>query len=75
MNVDRFNAVNTLATRVAGAVVPGLAISSLAERPDPDSALSRRFLAMLQALRVRQTALRFSSARTWVRKGHRAAAK
>ena len=50
MNVDRFNAVNTLATRVAGAVVPGLSTASLAERPDPDPALSRRFLSLLQAV-------------------------
>jgi CubicO group peptidase (beta-lactamase class C family) len=46
-NIDRWNAVNVLATNVASFYVPGLAMRSLAERPDPDPALSRRLLAML----------------------------
>ena len=50
MNVDRFNAVNTLATLVAGVVMPGLSIASLAERPDPDPALTQRLLSMLNAV-------------------------
>jgi hypothetical protein len=47
LNVDRWNAVNVLATSVASFYVPGLAMRSLAARPDPDPALSRRLLAML----------------------------
>jgi CubicO group peptidase (beta-lactamase class C family) len=46
-NVDRWNAVNVLATNVASFYVPGLAMRSLPERADPDPALSRRLLAML----------------------------
>ena len=46
-NIDRGDAVNVLATSVASFYVPGLAMRSLAERSDPDSALSRRLLAML----------------------------
>jgi hypothetical protein len=53
-NVDRFNAVNTLATRIAGVVVPGLSIASLPERQDPDSALSQKLLAMLAAVADRR---------------------
>ena len=44
---DRWNAVNVLATRVASFYVPGLSIGSLPERPDPDSELSVKLLAML----------------------------
>lgn len=46
-NIDRWNAVNVLAINVASFFVPGLAMRSLAERPDPDPALSQRLLAML----------------------------
>ncbi len=53
-NIDRFNAVNTLATRVAGVVVPGLSISSLTEHADPDPAFSRRLLQLLKAVAERQ---------------------
>ena len=53
-NIDRFNAVNTLATRVAGVVVPGLSISSLPERADPDPAFSRRLLQLLKAVAERR---------------------
>lgn len=49
-NIDRFNAVNTLATRLAGIVVPGLSISSLTEHSDPDPAFSRRLLQLLKAV-------------------------
>jgi CubicO group peptidase (beta-lactamase class C family) len=47
MNVDRWNAVNVLATRVASFYVPGLSLGSLPERPDPDPELSSKLLAML----------------------------
>ncbi|MGH9391928.1 MAG: serine hydrolase, partial [Vicinamibacteria bacterium] len=47
MNVDRWNAVNVLATRVASFYVPGLSLGSLPERPDPDPDLSAMLLAML----------------------------
>ena len=53
-NIDRFNAVNTLATRLAGVVVPGLSISSLTERADPDPAFSRRLLQLLKAVAERR---------------------
>lgn len=53
-NIDRFNAVNTLATRLAGVVVPGLSIASLAERSDPDPAFSRRLLQLLKAVAERR---------------------
>jgi len=49
-NIDRWNAVNVLATNVASFYVPGLAMRSLAERPDPDPALSQRLLGMLAAV-------------------------
>jgi CubicO group peptidase (beta-lactamase class C family) len=47
LNIDRWNAVTVLATNVASFFVPGLAMRSLAARPDPDPALSRRLVAML----------------------------
>jgi CubicO group peptidase (beta-lactamase class C family) len=47
LNIDRWNAVNVLATNVASFYVPGLAMRSLVEHPDPDPALSGRLLAML----------------------------
>ena len=47
LNIDRWNVVNVLAIDVASFYVPGLAMRSLAERPDPDPALSQRLLAML----------------------------
>jgi CubicO group peptidase (beta-lactamase class C family) len=53
-NIDRFNAVNTLATRLAGVVVPGLSISSLTENPDPDPAFARRLLQLLKAVAERR---------------------
>jgi D-alanyl-D-alanine carboxypeptidase len=49
-NIDRWNAVNVLATNVASFYVPGLAMRSLVERRDPDPALSKRLLAMLAAV-------------------------
>lgn len=48
MNVDRWNAVNVLATRVASFFVPGLSNAELAERPDPDPAAGKAFLALLE---------------------------
>jgi CubicO group peptidase (beta-lactamase class C family) len=53
-NIDRFNAVNTLATRLAGVVVPGLSISSLTEHADPDPTYSRRLLQLLKAVAERR---------------------
>jgi CubicO group peptidase (beta-lactamase class C family) len=53
-NIDRFNAVNTLATRLAGVVVPGLSISSLSERADPDPAFARRVLQLLKSVSERR---------------------
>ncbi len=47
MNIDRFNDVNVIATRVAGLFVPGLSIFDLPEARDPDPALTRRFVSML----------------------------
>jgi len=46
-NIDRWNAVNVLATNIASFYVPGLAMRSLLARRDPDPALSQRLLAML----------------------------
>src|SRR6185295_20380989 len=46
-NIDRWNAVNVLATNVASFYVPGVAMRSLTARKDPDPALSQRLLAML----------------------------
>ena len=47
LNIDRFDIVNLLATNVASFYVPGLAWRSVAARPDPDPALTRRLLALL----------------------------
>lgn len=47
LNIDRWNAVNVLATNIASFYVPGLAMRSLIARNDPDPALSTRLLAML----------------------------
>ena len=47
LNIDRWTAVNILATSVASFYVRGLAMRSLAKRKDPDPALSTRLLAML----------------------------
>ncbi|MEP7344933.1 MAG: serine hydrolase domain-containing protein [Gemmatimonadaceae bacterium] len=47
LNIDRWNAVNVLAVNVASFYVSGLAMRSLAERPDPDPGLSQRLLTML----------------------------
>lgn len=53
-NIDRFNAVNTLATRLAGVVVPGLSVSSLTEHADLDPTFSRRLLQLLKAVAERR---------------------
>ena len=50
MNIDRFNAVNVLAQRVAGMYIPALSAANLAERADPDSATGRRLLELLNAV-------------------------
>ena len=50
MNIDRGGLVNQLATGIAGLVLPGLSISGLRERPDPDPSMSQRLLAMLAAV-------------------------
>jgi CubicO group peptidase (beta-lactamase class C family) len=47
-NIDRWNAVNVAAQHVAGLFVPGVSISSLAERPDPDPARGQALGQMLQ---------------------------
>jgi CubicO group peptidase (beta-lactamase class C family) len=47
MNVDRFDAVNVLAQRVAGQFIPALSAATIAEKADPDTALSRQFLVMI----------------------------
>jgi len=47
MNLDRWNAVNVLATRVAAFFVRGLSNAELAEMPDPDPTAGTRFLALL----------------------------
>ena len=49
-NIDRGDAVNRVATRVASMYVLGLDIRSLPERPDPDPTISRALLAMLHDL-------------------------
>ncbi len=54
MNIDRWNAVNVLATRIANCYVPGLDASALPEKPDPDPSLSGRFVAMLAAIAADQ---------------------
>jgi D-alanyl-D-alanine carboxypeptidase len=48
MNIDRFNAVNVLAQRTGNFFVPGISMGALAERPDPDPALTARLLQMLK---------------------------
>jgi CubicO group peptidase (beta-lactamase class C family) len=50
MNIDRFNAVNVLATRVADFFVPGLSPIGLPDLPDPNPTLGRSFLALLAAV-------------------------
>ncbi len=54
MNIDRWNAVNVLATRVASFYGPPMAAGALPERPDPDSALARRLTDMLAAIAARR---------------------
>jgi hypothetical protein len=49
-NVDRFNAVNLLATRVASHFGPVLWVGGFPERPDPDPAFTRRVVGMLNAV-------------------------
>lgn len=53
-NVDRFNAVNLLATRLVSLFGPPLWTGGFAERPDPDPGLSRRVLEMLRAVAERR---------------------
>ncbi len=50
LNIDRGALVNQLATGIAGLVIPGLSLRALPERPEPDPALARRFLALLAAV-------------------------
>jgi CubicO group peptidase (beta-lactamase class C family) len=47
MNIDRWNAVNVLATQVGDLFVSGLATCRLPERPDPDPQVSGRFRRLL----------------------------
>ena len=47
MNIDRGGLVNQLATGIANLTIPGLSISGLPERPDPDRSMTRRLLALL----------------------------
>ena len=47
LNVDRWNAVNILATRVAAFFVPGLSNAELPERKDPAPEGGKKFLALL----------------------------
>jgi CubicO group peptidase (beta-lactamase class C family) len=47
MNIDRWNAVNTIATKIAGMFVPGLSIMSLPESPEPDPGMTARLLGFL----------------------------
>ncbi len=54
MNIDRWNAVNVLATRVASFYGPVLAAGALPERPDPDPAIARWLAAMLAAVAARE---------------------
>jgi CubicO group peptidase (beta-lactamase class C family) len=49
-NIDRGDAVNKVATRVASFFVPGLDVRSLRERTDPDPKTTRALLAMLHDL-------------------------
>jgi CubicO group peptidase (beta-lactamase class C family) len=49
-NIDRGNAVNVLATRVASFYGPKLTISALSEQPDPAPEISKRILQMLSDL-------------------------
>lgn len=49
-NIDRWNAVNVAAQHVAGLFVPGVSISSLPERPDPDPNRSQALQQMLRDL-------------------------
>ena len=49
-NIDRFNAVNSLATRVASYFGTPLWTGAFPERPDPEPALTARFVEMLAAV-------------------------
>jgi len=53
-NVDHFNAVNSLATRVASLFGPPLWAGAFAEKPDPDPALTKRIIEMLRAVAARR---------------------
>jgi len=57
-NIDRGDAVNKAATRVASFFVPGLDVRSLREQTDPDPKMTQALLAMLRDLAARrETAL------------------
>ena len=49
-NIDRGNAVNVIATRIASFYGPKLTISALPEQPDPSPETSQRLLQMLSTL-------------------------
>ena len=53
-NVDRSNAVNQLATRLASAYGPPLWAGAFAERADPEPAFTSRVVAMLRAVAERR---------------------
>jgi CubicO group peptidase (beta-lactamase class C family) len=54
MNIDRWNAVNVLATKMANCFVAGLSTGELTPVSDPDPALSRRLLDLLGAIAGRR---------------------
>jgi hypothetical protein len=54
VNIDRWNAVNTLAAQVASVFVPGPSVTGLAEQPDPDPAKSARLLRLLDDVAQRR---------------------
>ena len=53
-NIDRGDAVNKVATRVASFFVPGLDVRSLTEKTDPDPKMTPALLAMLRDLAARR---------------------
>jgi len=53
-NMDRFNAVNSLATRIASYYGTPLWTGTFAERPDPESAFTAKLVAMLAAVAERR---------------------
>jgi CubicO group peptidase (beta-lactamase class C family) len=65
MNIDRWNAVNVLATKVANAFVPGLSTGELAARTDLEPDLTANLLGLLRAIADgRDSALLAPSLRT-----------